>query len=741
MSEAKFLIRSLCPSSIGAFTALDTVSTGTGYSIFFARNTDEKLAHEGVGGTCIGSVNGAPIFSLEQLPEGLSHASAEPELFAGLNVAIATRNGEPVDTVIDWLTYHYDYFGMNGAIIFNRGPEGHDAKFMTRLEKALAKTKRALQVVVVESALPLGADDMPHEHHPWCVSEAPGHDRMEVPESDPWFSPLSEASIYEIARSRFLEKARAITNLDICDLLYDPAVREGPKGAAKVTKNPFNMAAATPEKMVQLQGVHCYPWRVRKNTDPNFADHICIQFDRPKLRTRWCISPRGLAANSLLKYRRISDVSVGETANFFRCMAIRHPVQQSSKIVPKTSLIEARELIDISENVFKFKPVRAPKVAVPTPDPNTTRTAIVTTMKNEGPFILEWIAYHQAIGVKDFLVYTNDCDDGTDTMFDLLQERGIVQHRQNPFKEMELKPQHAALQAAEGEAMMQNADWIICMDVDEFINIKVGDGHLRDLYNAVGDANMISCTWRLFGNSNLDHFKDDYTIRMHKNCAHEFTPKPHQAWGFKTLFRNCGLFKKFGVHRPKGLRPQLWDQINWVNGSGKPLPKSEFRSSWRSTVETYGYDLVSLNHYAVRNAASFLVKRDRGRVNHVDRDQGEAYWFRMNNNATEDVSIQRQIPAMEERFKQLMSDPEIAALHHKCVAAHEAKIKTLMEMPAQQEFYGILTGERMKKLSEMHQYFGANVFLRGPQSVPDDVIWADHPDDFQFTVARTTTQH
>ena len=95
-------------------------------------------------------------------------------------------------------------------------------------------------------------------------------------------------------------------------------------------------------------------------------------------------------------------------------------------------------------------------------------------MKNEGPFILEWIAYHQAIGVDDFLVYTNDCNDGTDDMFDLLQAKGVVQHQQNPFKKMKIKPQHAALQAAEKEPLVQKADWLICMDMDEFINIKVG---------------------------------------------------------------------------------------------------------------------------------------------------------------------------------------------------------------------------------------------------------------------------
>ena len=74
---------------------------------------------------------------------------------------------------------------------------------------------------------------------------------------------------------------------------------------------------------------------------------------------------------------------------------------------------------------------------------------------------------------------------------------------------------------------------------------------------------------------------------------------------------------------------------------------------WRSTSTTYGYGLVQLNHYAVRSAESFLVKRNRGRVNHMDRDQGLAYWFRMNNNYAEDRSITRMIPKMCEELDKL----------------------------------------------------------------------------------------
>ena len=48
-------------------------------------------------------------------------------------------------------------------------------------------------------------------------------------------------------------------------------------------------------------------------------------------------------------------------------------------------------------------------------------------MKNEAPYIVEWIAYHRAIGVDNFLIYTNDCADSTDEVLGRLMELGIVQ--------------------------------------------------------------------------------------------------------------------------------------------------------------------------------------------------------------------------------------------------------------------------------------------------------------------------
>lgn len=684
MKNPSILVRHLAPQAIGGAALLDVAAHPTGQvTYFFAKGTPRDAALVAVPGPVLAEtmIDGAPVVTAKGAAPGMTLSQAEPGLFAGQNVTIATRNGEPAKTIADWLTYHHDRFAMQGAVIFERARQ-HEPGLWTEVAALLEKTTTSVRVMVVFADAPLGARDMPPESHPFCLPEAPGRDRMEVPPADPWRAPLAEMSIYEIARQRFLQRARAIANFDLHDLLQ-------PHRAG----TPFDMAAQSPATAVTLTGQHCYPWRVRNGQQPRFGDHICVQFDRPRYRRRWCVAPAGLAQSAYLKCQKVSNTPRRRGGTFFRCMAIRHPVNKTSLIVPKSSLIENDALLALAHDAFGHKPVRAPVIDIAPPEPaKNDRTAIVTTMKNEGPFILEWLAYHRAIGVQDFLVYTNDCSDGTDGMFDLLQRKGLVQHRDNPFREMDLKPQHAALQAAEDEPLIRNADWIICMDVDEFLNIKTGEGLLSDLYAAVGDANMISCTWRLFGNSDIETFLDEPTIAMFEHCAEELSPKPHQAWGFKTLFRNTGIFKKLGVHRPKGLHPQLWDQVRWVNGSGRPLPKHEFRNAWRSTVETYGYDLVSLNHYAVRNCESFLVKRDRGRVNHVDRDQGLAYWFRMNNNATRDHSIQRHIPKMQRELENLLADPEIARQHRACVAAHKAKIAELKQNPRQQAFYRELTG-------------------------------------------------
>ena len=679
------------------------------------------LAAEGPGPVTLALTEGGPLT--------LDPVAAEPELLAGRNCFLAFRLEESADQIAEWLGYHARHHGAQGAVIVNRLPEPDLPGFLADLGAKLGDL--ALHVVVVDSPLALGKPGFLPENHPFMAPDAPGKDRMERPAPDPWRAPLGEGLLYEVLKWRFLSQARAVLTLDIPDYLAPRA-----DGAATA----FDLCTEARNGVIQLEGRLIYPWRVRAKQEARIGDHICHPFDIGKPVSRWGVAPEKAGLMNTWRMLRIAYTKpeADSVPRFYRAMAIKVPGRNASELAPKTSLVESDALREMAERFFDHKPVRPPVSklkAAPKAATDAGRTAIVTTMKNEGPFILEWLAYHRAIGVQDFLIYTNDCTDGTDTMLDLLQEKGLVQHRINPFVPGgKLKPQHAALQAAESEPIMQNCGWGICMDVDEFINIKIGDGTLRALYEAMGHANMISLTWRLFGNAEVHDYEDAFLLQQFHRCAPEIIRKPHQAWGFKTLFRNIDIYKKLGVHRPKGLIPDLWDKVHWLNGSGVPLPRTMFRNGWRSTLQTYGYDWVSLNHYAVRSAESFLVKRDRGRVNHVDRDQGLNYWFRMNHNLEEDRSIQRMIPALRIEYDRLMSDPEIAAAHAHSVACHRDKIAELRATENYETFYGELTGARMEKLCRMQQHFGSAVFSAGPAVIPEDLHEQTLAPDFFFTV-------
>jgi len=707
--------------------------------VYLAKGTDLKVVRPAAGTQLkwAKSVGGAILVAYGALKASappplvgvtrLASSPIETHLFEGLKTFVSTRNGESAETVGEWLWYHATRHGLEGAVIIDRKPA--DPAFDATLEKLLEAIPEIKRVVVLRARVPLGRPGLPAEAHPFCAPAAPGKDRMEVPPPDRWTSPLDELLVYEIARTRFLAKAKAVCNIDVYDIL-PPELELFEEVAERGS--------------VILIGRRAYPWRVRKGQAPKFGDHTCMQFDTRKVKRRWAIAPSAFRKDAIWRLLRVvgKDHGPEDIFEFYSMMNLRHPVDTINRIVPKTSLIEQEDLLALADNVFRHQPIRVPDESIITSGDNPYDTAIVTCMKNEGPFILEWLAYHRVIGVERFLVYTNDCDDGTDTFLELLQEKGLVQHRDNPFKGTNMKPQHAALHAADHEPVITGAAWAICMDVDEFICVHCGDGTLKSLYDTIAPANMISLTWRLFGNAEIHDFNpDDLLTEKFTRCAREYANKPHQAWGFKTIFRHMGIFKKLGVHRPKGLKPQLKDNIFWVNGSGSQMPESAFRNTWRSTSDTYGYELATLNHYAVRSAESFLVKRDRGRVNHVDRDQGLAYWFRMNNNEEENTSIHRMLPALRAEIDRLLSDPEIRAQHEACVAAHRAKIDALRATENYANFFNELTSPRMETLGRMHKFFGANVFLAGPQVVPDDVVAADHAEDYFFTVERQETQH
>ncbi len=305
------------------------------------------------------------------------------------------------------------------------------------------------------------------------------------------------------------------------------------------------------------------------------------------------------------------------------------------------------------------------------------RVLAVLTVRNEGAFLLEWLAHHRAAGFTDFLVFSNDCTDGTDAMLDRLAALGQVVHVPNPGPHPQ-GPQWSALKAASRHPLRAAADWVLCLDVDEFVTVHTGDHTVAALLAALPGATAIPLTWRLFGNAGVVAFEDRPVTDVFTRAAPAVMHWPWRAALFKTLFRDDGSYGKLGVHRPRAPDPARMAGQRWVDGSGRPLPDAYHTGRIFSPFGRDNYALAQLNHYALGAMESYLVKCDRGRANRDAAGFDMGYWVERNFCDAEDRSIAALAPARDAVLAALRADPVLDRLHRAAVDWRRARFAALM---------------------------------------------------------------
>ncbi|MDM7930767.1 glycosyltransferase family 2 protein [Tabrizicola sp.] len=315
------------------------------------------------------------------------------------------------------------------------------------------------------------------------------------------------------------------------------------------------------------------------------------------------------------------------------------------------------------------------------------RITAVLTVRNEGAFLLEWLAHHRACGFTDFLVFSNDCDDGTDAMLDRLEVLGLLTHMRNPGPHKE-GPQWAALKQADMHPLVQDADWLLTIDIDEFVNIHTGNRTVPALLAALPTATAIPLTWRLFGNGGVVAYEDRPVTETFTRAAPAVLYWPWRAVMFKTLFRNDGSYGKLGVHRPRNPDRDRMAGQAWFDGSGSALPLPFHTARVFTDPGRDSYGLAQLNHYALGSMEGYLVKTDRGRANREGSNFDTGYWVDRNFSDIED----RSIAALDSNAlrEDLHHDPVLGPLHKAAVAWRHARFLKLMAEEPWRALFGRL---------------------------------------------------
>ena len=310
---------------------------------------------------------------------------------------------------------------------------------------------------------------------------------------------------------------------------------------------------------------------------------------------------------------------------------------------------------------------------------------VITTMKNEGAFLLEWVAHHKALGFDNLVICTNDCADPTTDMVLRMQKMGLVRHHATTYKPGS-SIQRGALRQARLYPEVQDADWIYVCDADEFLTIGLGDGSVDALITAASPrVEVIAVPWRVFGSDGITDYSDLPVTQQFRRA----NPMPaleamHGAFP-KSLFRGgstLAALERIGVHMPiikpadaRALRLELPNATVRL-----PLPQALHVQA--------DYRFAQVNHYCVRSRDSFLVKRDRGKVNHVNKVMEIDYWRRNDVSVELSPTAHRYDDATAGWMATLRADQRLNMLHGRAVNWHR---RTIADLKTRPDFQAMIT--------------------------------------------------
>jgi glycosyltransferase involved in cell wall biosynthesis len=233
--------------------------------------------------------------------------------------------------------------------------------------------------------------------------------------------------------------------------------------------------------------------------------------------------------------------------------------------------------------------------------PLAPKSAVCLIAKNEGPYLLEWIAYHRALGFDEIIVYENRSTDNSAELLENVAKAGIIDHRPWLAGATE-SPQISAYRDALGKT---TAEWILFIDADEFLVL-----HRHDSVNAFlagfddrPEVTTIGCNWRLFGDSHLSESDGRLLIDRFNHAAEVEYPGNRHLKSF-TRVRGLGNIVNMHICETTGAK---------VHPSGATLNMTDWGLS-----DEIELDVAQVNHYYTKTYAEYKVKRARGYADCAD---------------------------------------------------------------------------------------------------------------------------
>lgn len=223
--------------------------------------------------------------------------------------------------------------------------------------------------------------------------------------------------------------------------------------------------------------------------------------------------------------------------------------------------------------------------------------AIVAIVKDEAPYLIEWLAFHRAIGVRDFFIYNNESADETYKITRMHRHLGVTVKWWPRVAD-----QSPQITAYEDFIEHHSSDYrfVAFIDLDEFIMPQVGL-ELNDWLETIpDDAGSIVLNQRVFGSSNQTAYNQDLVLRRFSRCS---TSAYSENRYVKPIYRSEALAGMQDIHMGEMKH-------------GRRL-LSDFREARINQLEPCSVTDVchaplQLNHYILKSMEEYQAKKLRG---------------------------------------------------------------------------------------------------------------------------------
>jgi len=283
---------------------------------------------------------------------------------------------------------------------------------------------------------------------------------------------------------------------------------------------------------------------------------------------------------------------------------------------------------------------------------------LVTSIKNEAPWLLEWISYHRAIGFDRMLVYTNDNTDLTAELLQALEPLDWFEWVPNELNGSQ-SPQGVALDKAY-RRLQDSDDWVFFADADEFLNLKKHN-NVKEFLRDYSDCSGVAINWKVFGSDGREQRGDGYVIERFLRCASSQHPSGRHI---KSFTRMNQLWRGLGLHRPL-IKTSAIITDNMLVYTNKYQHDLLVQGSATNSPEfPILHDIAQVNHYMVKSKAEYALKQRRGNGFRMDRSHAysDKYFAMHDINQESDKTILRFFDSMRSVYSCLLKELNLYSL-------------------------------------------------------------------------------